>query len=53
MTESQTDIDQSMWSVDKILHLGNFGAYNGACVYISNQRLENVFEYQSKRPVYN
>ena len=33
MTESQTDIDE-------ILHLGNFGTYNGACV--SNQRLENV-----------
>ena len=28
------------WSVDTILHLGNFGTYNGACV--SNQRLENV-----------
>ena len=40
VTESQTDIDQSIWSVDKILHLGNFGTYNGSCV--SNQRLENV-----------
>ena len=36
MTDPQTDIDQSI----KILHLGNFGTYNGACV--SNQWLENV-----------